>query len=81
VGRQVGPIGDSGPVRAYDLSRVFEKTRETAYIDSCHYTPLACQIIGARIADIIRADFGRYFDKFARQGIYRESAFKDQEFK
>ncbi len=78
VGRQVGPIGDSGPVRAYDLSRVFDKTRETAYIDSCHYTPLACHIIGARIVEIIRADFGRYFYKFSRQAIYRESAVKGQ---
>ena len=81
VGRQVAAIAGSGPVRTYDLTRVFEETRETAYIDSCHYTPLGYQIIGARIAEIIRADFGGYFDKFSRQATYRESAVKGQESK
>lgn len=81
VGRQVAAIAGSGSVRTYDLSRVFEETRETAYIDSCHYSPLGYQIIGSRIAEIIRADFGGYFEKFSRQAIYRESAVKGQESK
>ena len=67
VGRQVAAIADSGPVRTYDLTRVFEQTRETAYIDSVHYTPLGCQIIASRLSEIIRADFGGYFEKYSRQ--------------
>ncbi len=78
VGRQVAAIADSGPVRSYDLTRVFEKTRETAYIDSVHYTPLGYQIIASRLAEIIRADFGGYFGKFSRQATYRESPVQER---
>ncbi len=78
VGRQVAAIAGSGPVRTYDLSQVFEETRETAYIDSCHYTPLGYRIIAARIAKVIQGDFGGYFEKFSHQAGYRESSVKER---
>lgn len=67
VGRQVAALAGAGPVRSYDFSRLFDKTRETAYIDSCHYSPEGCRVIGAKIAELVRADFSGYFDKFSRQ--------------
>lgn len=78
VARQVAAIAEAGPVRSYDLTRVFENTRETAYIDSVHYTPLGYQIIASRLAEIIRADFGGYFGKFSRQATYRESPVQER---
>ncbi len=74
VGRQVAVLAGAGPVRSYDLSRLFEKTPETAYLDSCHYSPLGCQIIGEKIAGIIRSDFGGYLERNPRPPSHPSSA-------
>ncbi len=79
VGSQVAAISAAGPVRTYDLTRLFEATRETAYVDSCHYTPLGYQMIGARIAELIRTDLGGYFEQFSRRTNRHASSRQGQE--
>ena len=76
VGRKVAALANSGPVRSYDLSRLFEETRETAYVDSCHYTPWGYQMVGAKIAGMIRTDLGGYFDEFSHPASPQESSVK-----
>lgn len=57
AGKRVGELPASAWVKFYDLSTVFENFNETAYVDSCHYTPEGTRLIAAQLAKLIRRDF------------------------
>lgn len=59
VAKRVAALPQSGLVKTCDLSRLFENTTETAYIDSCHYVPLGNQMIGEKLAEIVDTEFNK----------------------
>jgi len=59
TGKRVSGIPNSQDVKVFDLSKLFSRYPETLYIDSCHYTPQGCRIIGNKLSELILASFGK----------------------
>lgn len=57
AGKRVKRLPASRWVKFYDLSAIFENFKETAYMDSCHYTPEGTRQIALKTAALIQRDF------------------------
>lgn len=56
VARRHAAMPGSTAVGFHDLSCLFERNIETAYVDSVHYSPVGYRMIGERLADIVVRD-------------------------